>query len=108
MLQALVANMGLALVGPRDELADMVERFRRQRPLIFLGSTDPIQADNWVRETELAFELMTCSETQKVIYASQMLRDNAMPWWDSTKRAHSIVENPGLVLKSYSMTSTSL
>ena len=46
MLQALVANMGLALVGPRDELADMVERFRHQRPLTFSGFTDLIQVDN--------------------------------------------------------------
>ena len=43
MLQASAANMGHAL---RDELANVVERFRRQRPLIFSGSTDPIQADN--------------------------------------------------------------
>ena len=91
MLQALAANMGHA---PRDELADVVERFRHQRPLTFSGSTDLIQADNWVRETEMAFELMTCSETQKVICASHMLRDSAMHWWDFTKRAHSTAENP--------------
>ena len=62
MLQALAANIGHA---PRDELADVVERFRRQRPLTFSGSTDPIQADNWVRETEMTFELMTCSELKR-------------------------------------------
>ena len=43
MLQALAANMGHA---PRDELVDVVERFRHQRPLTFSGSTDLIQADN--------------------------------------------------------------
>ena len=43
MLQALAANMGHA---PRDELADVVERFRRQRSPTFSGSTDSIQAGN--------------------------------------------------------------
>ena len=52
MLQALAANIGHA---PRDELADVVERFRRQRPSTFSGSTYSIQVENWVKETKLAF-----------------------------------------------------
>ena len=94
MLQALAANIGQALVEPRDELTDVVERFRHQRPSTFSRSTNPIQVYNRVRETELTFELMTYSETQKVICATHMLRDSVMHWWDSTKRAHSIAENP--------------
>ena len=67
VLQALAANMGHQPRGPRGEIDDVVETFRRQKPPTFSGSTNPIQADNWIRETEMAFELMTCSETQKVI-----------------------------------------
>ncbi|KAF3449868.1 hypothetical protein FNV43_RR05947 [Rhamnella rubrinervis] len=78
MLQALAENIGHQPAGPRDEIADVVERFRRQRPPTFSGSTNPIQVDNWIREIEMAFELMTCSETQKVICATHLLRDSAM------------------------------
>ena len=93
VLQALAANMGHQPGGPRDKIADVVETFRRQKPPTFSGSTNPIQADNWIRETEMAFELMTCSETQKVICATHMLKESAMHWWDSAKRAHTTAGN---------------
>ena len=56
VLQALAADMGHQPEGPRDEIADVVETFRRQKPPTFSGSMSPIQADNWIRETEMAFE----------------------------------------------------
>ena len=42
----------------------------------------------------MAFELMTCSETQKVICATHMLKESAMHLWDSAKRAHMTTGNP--------------
>ena len=63
MLYALTANMGHAPAGPRVEIADIMERFRLQRSLTFSKSTNSIQADNWIRKTELAFKLITCSKT---------------------------------------------
>lgn len=42
MLQALTTNIIHAPVGPQDEIANVIERFRRHKPPTFSGSANPI------------------------------------------------------------------
>ncbi|XP_071695320.1 uncharacterized protein [Rutidosis leptorrhynchoides] len=52
-------------------------------PSPFSGSPDPTVTLNWLREVEKAFEACQCKPELKVTYASRLLKDRAMVWWDS-------------------------
>ncbi|XP_042487045.1 uncharacterized protein LOC122067277 [Macadamia integrifolia] len=63
-----------------------VESFKRHLPLIFpkVGS-DPLEPDRWIQELEKIFEIVECTESQKLIYAGLQLRNEADSWWKATK-----------------------
>jgi hypothetical protein len=52
-------------------------------PPLFSGGKDPLEADDWLRTTELKFSLLNCTEYQKTLYAAQKLRGPAGAWWAS-------------------------
>ncbi|XP_071708423.1 uncharacterized protein [Rutidosis leptorrhynchoides] len=52
-------------------------------PSPFSGSPDPTVTLNWLREVEKSFEACQCEPELKVTYASSLLKDRAMVWWDS-------------------------
>ncbi|XP_043687612.1 uncharacterized protein LOC122638830 [Telopea speciosissima] len=65
----------------------MVTEFRKLCPLAFKGtSANPIVAEGWLRELEKNFELLQCSDEQKVACATYMLQGEADLWWQTTKR----------------------
>jgi hypothetical protein len=47
---------------------------------VFADATDPLEADSWLRTTELKFGLLHCTEYQKTLYAVQQLRGSAGAW----------------------------
>ena len=47
------------------------------KPPVFSQSDEPLQADDWLRSIEHKFELITCTETQKPLFAAQQLRNAA-------------------------------
>ena len=49
------------------------EKFKKLNPLAFKGESDPIVAESWVLDLEKYFEVLNCSETQKVVFATFML-----------------------------------
>ena len=40
-----------------------------------------MNAEDWLRVVESKFELLTCSDNQKVIFAAQQLQGPASSWW---------------------------
>ena len=72
----------------------MVKQFRDLHLPEFDGSSNPLVAENWIRELEKIFLLTDISETQKVICASFMLKEGASHWWDMIKRAYHTDEHP--------------
>ena len=44
-----------------------------------------MQADEWLEHTGDVFATVTCSQKQKVLLASSMLRGGAKTWWKSIK-----------------------
>ncbi|XP_043694196.1 uncharacterized protein LOC122644893 [Telopea speciosissima] len=72
---------------PIDGTSKMVTEFRKLRPLAFKGtSADPIIAKGWLRELEKNFELLQCSDEQKVACSTYILQGEADLWWQTTKR----------------------
>ncbi|KAI3665770.1 hypothetical protein L6452_44401 [Arctium lappa] len=53
----------------------------------FSGTTDPLACIKWIQDVEMAFESSECADAQRVKFASQLLRGDALSWWNITRRA---------------------
>ncbi|KAI3727551.1 hypothetical protein L6452_16167 [Arctium lappa] len=56
-------------------------------PKEFAGSDSPIACMYWLKEMEMAFEASECDSSQWVKFASQLLRGEALIWWNLTRSA---------------------
>ncbi|KAI3706750.1 hypothetical protein L6452_24692 [Arctium lappa] len=56
-------------------------------PKEFAGSDSPIACMHWLKEMEMAFEASECDSSQRVKFASQLLRGEALIWWNLTRSA---------------------
>ncbi|KAL5547192.1 hypothetical protein UlMin_006879 [Ulmus minor] len=63
----------------------LYERFRKQHPLVFEGSSDPLIAKEWLRSIEDIFNFMRVNDHERVLCAIYMLRKDARFWWDVVK-----------------------
>src|SRR5438105_2849173 len=57
--------------------------FAGTHPPIFSKAEDPLEADSWLRLMESKFELLTCTEEQKTLFAAHQLRGPAASWWET-------------------------
>ncbi len=57
--------------------------FAGTHPPIFSKVEDPLEADTWLRLMEAKFELLTCTEEQKTLFATHQLRGPAASWWET-------------------------
>src|SRR5438876_3544672 len=55
--------------------------FAGTHPPIFAKADDPLEADSWIHLMESKFELITCTEEQKALFAAHQLRGPAASWW---------------------------
>jgi hypothetical protein len=54
---------------PRDKHRE----FMRHKPPTFSNSTDPLQADDWLKSIDKMLNIAQCSDREKVLYASGRL-----------------------------------
>ena len=54
-----------------------------------------MEAKTWILKIEKFFDVIDCSEEEKVIYATFMLDKEANHWWHMTKR---ILEDQGPIV----------
>lgn len=71
--------------APLHYMEPLYERFRKQYPPIFVGSTDPLEAQDWKSSLEDIFELMQLNDIEKVSCTVHTLRKDAKIWWDVIK-----------------------
>ncbi|KZV54989.1 hypothetical protein F511_35698 [Dorcoceras hygrometricum] len=64
---------------------DSQERFRRQCPKEFSGTTDPLVAESWIKSLEVIFDYLQMVDCDRPRCAIYMLRDDAMIWWEGAK-----------------------
>jgi hypothetical protein len=55
--------------------------FLATQPPEFTETTDPLEANQWLRMTESKFRLLHYSEFQKTLFAAQQLRGSTSAWW---------------------------
>nr|XP_017250782.1 PREDICTED: uncharacterized protein LOC108221414 [Daucus carota subsp. sativus] len=59
--------------------------FQSIKPPEFFGSSDPIKARAWLKETEKAFSVAKVRADQKTEFASYFLKEEAKYWWESMR-----------------------
>ncbi|XP_048128976.1 uncharacterized protein LOC125312931 [Rhodamnia argentea] len=63
----------------------LVEQFLKLKPPQFTGSEDPEAATQWIEGLGKVFNLLRCSNEDKVILAVYQLEGNAITWWRAVK-----------------------
>ena len=53
------------------------EQFKKLNPPAFKGESDPVVAESWTLDLEKDFDVLNCSKTKKVVFATFMLGDEA-------------------------------
>ena len=81
-------------VKPKDAEIEgyTIQQFRKLGPPSFLGNLDPTKAESWIMQMEKIFDVIGCTELQKVSFASFMLKGEAEHWWISTKKTLPLEE----------------
>jgi hypothetical protein len=68
---------------PQDRMGE----FLRLKPPTFAGSSNPLDADDWLRTIKRKMEAIACPENQRVQLAAHQLSGMALAWWDTFSEA---------------------
>ena len=60
------------------------------RPAEFLGSTDPLEAEEWLSSIETILNFMELNDRARVMCMSYMLKKDARHWWGSIKLKNDV------------------
>ena len=50
---------------------------------MFSHTSDPLQADDWLRAVERQSDIAQCDDRKRVLYTAGQLRGAALDWWES-------------------------
>ncbi|XP_038985500.1 uncharacterized protein LOC120111712 [Phoenix dactylifera] len=67
--------------GEQCEQRSNIAEFKRLAPPAFKGTTEPLEADNWLTEMEKAFAVLRCQDDEKILFASYMMQGETFNWW---------------------------
>ncbi|XP_048135735.1 uncharacterized protein LOC125315327 [Rhodamnia argentea] len=67
------------------QMHQLVEQFLKLKPAKFTRKGDPEAAPRWIEDPEKAFEVLGCTEEEKVTPAVYRLQDTADDWWKAAK-----------------------
>jgi hypothetical protein len=70
---------------PRDKR----DEFMRGHPPLFAHSSDPMDAQDWLRTMERELHTAQCDDGEKVLYGPRLLRGAAQSWWESYLATHA-------------------
>ena len=57
--------------------------FQNTRPEPFARAVDPMDAEDWIADTERKLNTVGCSDEEKVRYATYLLIGPAASWWEA-------------------------
>ena len=86
-MEQMAQMLAAALQQPRES-GISIERARKLGAKPYDGSGDPERALSWIEANEEIFQMMGCTEEQKVSYSAFLLKDRAKDWWKAHQRAH--------------------
>ena len=62
---------------------DKLTAFLRTKPPTFAGSSNPLDADDWLRVIQGKLEPFECQDRDKVLLAAHQLTGTALAWWEN-------------------------
>ncbi|GFY90820.1 hypothetical protein Acr_07g0010170 [Actinidia rufa] len=62
-----------------------IKQFQQLRPPTFYGTPDPMAAESWLLGIERVFEVLPCTDEQKVVFAMFMFEGAVLIWWQLKK-----------------------
>ncbi|KAL5549894.1 hypothetical protein UlMin_000070 [Ulmus minor] len=65
-------------------------RFGKMKPTEFFGSTDPLEAEEWISSIETILDFMQLNDQERVACASFMLKKGARHWWTTVKLTRNV------------------
>jgi hypothetical protein len=68
---------------------DKHKEFMSHHPPTYSHSTDPLDADDWLKTVTKKLERAQCNDHEMVLYASGCLEGLAFDWWDAYIAAHA-------------------
>ena len=69
---------------PREQtMNDKLTAFLRAKPPTFARSSNPLEADDWLRVIERKLEPFECQDRDKVLLAAHQLTGTALAWWEN-------------------------
>ena len=69
---------------PHDAVIDKnYETVSRQGAKVFASTTDPAEAEEWLRNTKKVLDRIECTSEQKLRYAVSLLEKDALDWWET-------------------------
>ncbi|KAL5545288.1 hypothetical protein UlMin_009072 [Ulmus minor] len=77
-------------IRPGFEREPLYARFGKMKPTEFAGSTDPLEAEEWLSSMETIFEFMRLTDHERVSCASFMLKKDARHWWATVKMTRDV------------------
>ncbi|GMN72167.1 hypothetical protein TIFTF001_052802, partial [Ficus carica] len=64
---------------------ELYDSFRRMKAPEFEGSTNPIDADNWLIDLQVILNFLRLSDQEKILCASFVLKKDARLWWEAVQ-----------------------
>jgi hypothetical protein len=80
VLQQVQQNQQFA--PPPSHLSKLLDFLRIQTPT-FSSTTNPMEANDWLRAIEKKLNLLQCNDPEKVAFATYQLQGPASAWWDN-------------------------
>ncbi|GMN25168.1 hypothetical protein TIFTF001_047705 [Ficus carica] len=68
------------------------ERFRRMKPPEFEGSTNPLEAEEWLTSLQIVLNFMNLTDQEKVFCASYVMKKDARYWWETVQMRRNVLE----------------
>ena len=62
---------------------DKLTAFLRTKSPTFAGSSNPLEADDWLRVIQRKRESFECQDRDKVLLAAHQLTGAALAWWEN-------------------------
>ena len=75
-------------LGEQPVQRNNISEFKKLAPPAFKGTTEPLEADNWIMEMEKAFAVQECLDEEKIRYAVYLLQEEAYNWSQRLQRKH--------------------
>src|SRR6185436_8290378 len=82
----ILETLANALVNrqPRGQtMNDKLTAFLRTKPPTYAGSSNPLNADDWLRVIRRKLEPFDCQDRDKVLLAAHQLTGSTLAWWDN-------------------------